>query len=130
MLPILKSTLPCLSIPGEFQPAIKGDFIMPCFQLCSHVRAAFYWLLSYTHPDKFVAVRCDSVAHARHGKCYEGKIRHNVLGPRTNFNKTGVYYLPTDATAPYYLGLDGLKERQFGVNEYLIKAAPDEDMTV
>ncbi|PZC75749.1 hypothetical protein B5X24_HaOG200556 [Helicoverpa armigera] len=115
---------------GEFQTSIKGDFIMPCFQLCSHIRSAFYWLLAYSNPDKFVAVQCDSVANARIGDCYNGTIRTNVLGPRTNFSKTGVFYLPTEATAPYHLGLSGLKKRKFGVNDYLMTPAPDEDMTI
>ncbi|KAJ8726857.1 hypothetical protein PYW08_015254 [Mythimna loreyi] len=115
---------------GEFQPALQGDFIMPCFQLCSHIRSAFYWLLSHNNPDKFVAVQCDSVAAARLGDCYEGTLRTNVLGPKTNFSKPGVYYLPTNAIAPYYMGLSGLTKRKYGVNDYLMTPAPDEDMII
>lgn len=103
---------------------------MPCFQLCSHVRSAFYWLLSYSNPDKFVAVQCDSVADARVGNCYEDTLRTNALGPKTNFSKPGVYYLPTNAIAPYYMGLNGLKKRKFGVNDYLMIPAPDKDMII
>ncbi|XP_022829584.1 lipase member H-B-like [Spodoptera litura] len=115
---------------GEYQPYLKGDFIMPCFQLCSHVRSVFYWYLSYSNPDKFIAVQCDSVADARHGNCYEGTLRTNALGPNTNFSKTGVFYLPTNAKSPYYLGLNGLKKRKYGVNDYLMTPAPDEDITI
>lgn len=103
---------------------------MPCFQLCSHVRSVFYWYLSYSNPDKFIAVQCDSVADARHGNCYEGTLRTNALGPNTNFSKTGVFYLPTDAKSPYYLGLNGLKKRKYDVNDYLLIPAPDEDITI
>ncbi|XP_012547180.1 lipase member H-B [Bombyx mori] len=115
---------------GEFQPALAGDFIMPCFQLCSHVRAAMYWILAYTNPDKFLAVRCDSVADVRHGDCYDGNITSNVLGPRTEFNEPGIYYLPTKEVSPYYLGNEGLKKSMYGVNAYLLKPAPDIDMII
>ncbi|KAH9641595.1 hypothetical protein HF086_017119 [Spodoptera exigua] len=115
---------------GEYQPYIRGDFIMPCFQLCSHVRSVFYWYQSYSNPDKFIAVQCDSVADARHGNCYDGTLRTNALGPNTNFSKTGVFYLPTNAKSPYYLGLNGLKKRKYGVNDYLMTPAPDEDITI
>lgn len=103
---------------------------MPCFQLCSHIRSGFYWLLSFTNPDKFVAVQCKTVADARHGNCFDGTIKSNVLGPRTNFTNTGIFYLPTNASTPYFLGLDGLKKRKYGVNDYLLMPAPDEDVTI
>ncbi|XP_075972713.1 lipase member H-A-like [Anticarsia gemmatalis] len=115
---------------GEFQPSITGKFILPCFQLCSHIRAGFYYLLAYTNPDKFVAVACDSVANARHGDCYEGTIRTNILGPKTNFTKRGIFYLPTGAVSPYHLGLNGLKKRKYGVNDYLLAPAPEGDITI
>ncbi|CAB3256695.1 unnamed protein product [Arctia plantaginis] len=97
---------------GEFQPAIKGDFILPCFQLCSHIRAGFYFLLAHTNPDQFIAVGCDSVAEVRHGNCFGGKIKTNVLGPRTNFNKTGIFYLPTDAVFSVLFRIKWIEETE------------------
>ncbi|KAI5641906.1 lipase domain-containing protein [Phthorimaea operculella] len=113
---------------GEFQPSMAGSFILPCFVVCSHVRAAPYWMLALTNPDKFKAVRCDSVAQARHGQCYQGDITTNLLGPKTNFSRPGVYYLPTTELPPYYN--DGIAQREYGVNNYLLKTAPDKDMVL
>ncbi|KAI5637165.1 lipase domain-containing protein [Phthorimaea operculella] len=113
---------------GEFQPSMAGSFILPCFVVCSHVRAAPYWMLALTNPDKFKAVRCDSVAQARHGQCYQGDITTNLLGPKTNFSRPGVYYLPTTELPPYYN--DGIGQREYGVNNYLLKTAPDKDMVL
>lgn len=117
-------------VSGEYQSAMIDDFILPCFLLCSHVRSVKYWLLAYDYPDKFIGVRCESTSKARHGDCYNGNITGNILGPRTNFNEPGVYYLPTTETAPYYMGVDGLKQNKYGANSYLLKPAPDEDVTI
>ncbi|XP_026313823.1 lipase member H-like [Hyposmocoma kahamanoa] len=114
---------------GEYQPSMTGNFILPCFLVCSHVRAAFYWNLAYKNTDKFVGVRCDSVASVRHGRCYDGIIETNYLGPKTNFSKPGIYYLPTTEFVPYFVE-DGTKSRDYGVNNYLLKTAPDEDLIV
>lgn len=108
---------------------MTGNFILPCFLVCSHVRAAFYWNLAYKNTDKFVGVRCDSVASVRHGRCYDGTIETNYLGPKTNFSKPGIYYLPTTEFVPYFVE-DGTKSRDYGVNNYLLKTAPDEDLIV
>lgn len=107
-----------------------GDFIMPCFLVCSHLRSAFYWLLAYENPDKFIAVRCESVAQARHGNCYNNTIVPNYLGPKTNFTNKGIYYLPTKEIVPYYLGEDGLKERKYNHNDYLLRVSPDNNVIV
>lgn len=109
---------------------MAGNFILPCFLLCSHVRAAYYWVLAFQNPDKFLAVRCNDVASARHGNCYDNQVQSNFLGPRTNFSQPGVYYLPTNELWPYYIGKSGLKRREYGVNDYLLKTAPDNDMIV
>lgn len=116
-------------IPGEYQPAMTGNFILPCFLVCSHVRAAFYWNLAFKNTDKFVGVRCDSVAKVRHGRCYDSLIETNYLGPKTNFSKPGIYYLPTTEFVPYFVE-DGTKSREYGVNNYLLKTAPDKDLIV
>lgn len=106
---------------------MTGNFIMPCFLFCSHVRAALYWIVANENPEQFLAVQCDSLQHARRGKCYENTIS-NVLGPNTNFNRPGIYYLPTADNPPYYLGEKGLRKRKYAVNNYLLKTAPDKDL--
>ncbi|XP_061706595.1 lipase member H-like [Cydia pomonella] len=117
---------------GEFQPSMVGDFIMPCFLLCSHLRSAFYWLLAYDNPDKFIAVRCDTMEQARRGDCYDKPVVFNFLGPKTNHSKPGIYYLPTSERTPYYLGEEGLKKRRYGHNDYLLKTSvePEGDVMV
>ncbi|XP_073962741.1 lipase member H-B-like isoform X2 [Choristoneura fumiferana] len=115
---------------GEYQPSMFGDFIMPCFLLCSHIRSAFYWLLAYENPDKFIAVRCESVAKARHGDCYNDTVVPNFLGPKTNFTNKGIYYLPTKEQLPYYIGEEGLKKRKYNHNGYLLRVSPDNDVIV
>ncbi|XP_030023024.1 lipase member I isoform X2 [Manduca sexta] len=114
---------------GEYQPSMVGNFIMPCFLLCSHIRAAKYWVLANIFPDKFIAVQCDSVARARHGDCYDKNIT-NLLGPKTDFKKPGIYYLPTQEVPPFYLGEDGIKKKKYGVNTYLLKPAPNKDLII
>ncbi|XP_072948072.1 lipase member H-like [Epargyreus clarus] len=92
---------------GEYQP---GDIpYIPCLVVCSHVRAAFYWWLAVEHPKKFIGVKCDSIADARHANCYNNS-QTNYVGAETNFNKPGIYYLPTHNEFPYYRGKEGLKE--------------------
>ncbi|CAG9791838.1 unnamed protein product [Diatraea saccharalis] len=114
---------------GEYQQSMKNGFILPCFVLCSHVRSALYWIDSYKSPDQFVGVQCDSVAEARRGDCYKDQnITTNFLGPKTDFRKPGIYYLPTNEASPYYKGLNSLKRQSLGINTYLLQLAPDEDM--
>ncbi|XP_026491342.2 lipase member H-A-like [Vanessa tameamea] len=115
---------------GEFQPATIRDYLVPCFQLCSHVRAAVYWAIANYETDQFLGVRCDSVALVRYGHCYHGHLEKNVLGPKTNFSRPGIYYLPTLDTLPFYMGEKGLSKRRYDVNNYLLRIAPDEDMVI
>ncbi|XP_050681558.1 lipase member H-like [Leptidea sinapis] len=115
---------------GEYQPYMAGKFIMPCFLFCSHLRAAFYWYVATTNPTKFLAVQCASLHDARYGNCYGKQITTNVLGPRTNFTSPGIYYLPTSDNPPYYLGEKGLRKRKYGVNNYLLRTAPDKDLII
>ncbi|KAI8440018.1 hypothetical protein MSG28_001452 [Choristoneura fumiferana] len=95
-----------------------------------HIRSAFYWLLAYENPDKFIAVRCESVAKARHGDCYNDTVVPNFLGPKTNFTNKGIYYLPTKEQLPYYIGEEGLKKRKYNHNGYLLRVSPDNDVIV
>ncbi|XP_028163902.1 lipase member H-A-like [Ostrinia furnacalis] len=113
---------------GEYQHAIKKEFLLPCLVYCSHTRSAFYWIKAFMNPEKFIAVRCDSVARARRGDCYRTNVTTNLLGPKTDFKKPGIYYLPTNGAPPYYRGKDALKARSLGSNTYLLRVAPDEDI--
>ncbi|XP_072941907.1 lipase member H-like [Epargyreus clarus] len=115
---------------GEYQPAIAGNFLLPCFVPCSHIRAAFYWLYATSNTDKFIALRCDSVFHARRGDCYDGHIETNVLGPKTNFSRPGIYYLPIKAEKPFYFGEEGLVRKSFGLTNYLLNAVSDENLII
>ncbi|KAJ0179211.1 hypothetical protein K1T71_004923 [Dendrolimus kikuchii] len=114
---------------GEYQPSMTGSFILPCFLLCSHVRSALYWVEALKYPEAFIGVRCDTVSKVRVGDCYNRTITTNVLGVNTDFNKPGIYYLPTRAKAPYHVGVKALKKAKYGVNTYLLKPSPDKDMT-
>lgn len=87
-------------------------------------------MLSFGSPDKFLAVRCESIADARLGNCYTKPLQTNYLGPRTNFSQPGIYYLPTNERLPYYMGEEGLRKRKYDLNDYLLKPAPDVDMVI
>ncbi|XP_068628172.1 lipase member H-like [Battus philenor] len=115
---------------GEYQQSMAHGFLLPCLTLCSHYRAAFYWVTALNHPGKFLAVRCDSVMKARNADCYQDRLVTNLLGLKTNFTRPGVYYLPTNETAPYYIAEEALTKRPYGPNAYLLKITPDEDLIV
>ncbi|CAH2063578.1 unnamed protein product, partial [Iphiclides podalirius] len=115
---------------GEYQQSMAHGFILPCLTLCSHIRAGLYWAAALNNPDRFLAVRCDSVERARRGDCYEGHLEINVLGLNTDFSRPGIYYLPTNEGDPYHLSEEALRRRPYGSNAYLLKAAPDEDLVV
>ncbi|KAG7305276.1 hypothetical protein JYU34_009319 [Plutella xylostella] len=117
---------------GEYQPSMVGGFILPCFTLCSHVRAAQLWAAAHDHPAQFIAVRCLSLAHARRGDCYPAHtpVTTNLLGPDTDFDKPGIYYLPTNATPPYYAGQSGLVKHEYGLNQFLKDSTPDTDLVL
>lgn len=91
---------------GEYQP---GDVpAIPCLIVCSHLRAIFYWWQALEHPKKFIGVKCDNIQDARLANCYNNS-ETNYFGPKTDFDKPGIYYLPTFNEFPYYRGKDGLK---------------------
>ncbi|KPJ10569.1 Lipase member H-A [Papilio machaon] len=115
---------------GEYQQSMVNGFLLPCLTLCSHMRSAMYWVSALNNPDKFLAVRCQSVSRARHGDCYDQQLVTNVLGSNTDFNKPGIYYLPTNETDPYYIYKEALVKRPYGPNAYLLKVSPDEDMII
>lgn len=92
---------------GEYQP---GDIpYIPCLVICSHMRAMLYWWLAIENPKKFIGIKCNSVQEARYANCFDNNKDINYFGHDTNYNKTGIYYLPTSNEFPYYRGKDGLK---------------------
>jgi hypothetical protein len=91
---------------GEFQP---GDIpYIPCLIVCSHLRAVLYWWQALENPRKFIGVKCESVQDARLANCYNNTVT-NYLGAKTDFEQTGIFYLPTSNEFPYFRGRDGLK---------------------
>ncbi|XP_041986996.1 lipase member H-like [Aricia agestis] len=109
---------------GEHQPGPL--FWIYCPDVCSHTRAYEVWLSSLTHPDEFIAVKCDSVQQARDKDCF-GRVPQvtNLLGPKADRNLQGIFYLSTTNTDPYYMGKRGLIKG----NDYFISisAALNED---
>lgn len=91
---------------GEYQPSDIP--YIPCLIVCSHMKAMIYWWLAVENPRKFIGIKCDSVQDARYANCYQNNQLNN-LGVETDFNKTGIFYLPTSNVFPYYRGKDGLK---------------------
>ncbi|XP_041973410.1 lipase member H-like [Aricia agestis] len=115
---------------GEYQGRVAPNFLLPCLQVCSHIRAATYWVGAQYNPDKYLAVRCDSLLDVRHGNCYDNPKVVNALGPTTNFSRPGIYYLPTLTSEPYYMAEKGLERRKYDENNYLLEVADDKDLEV
>ncbi|CAG9794043.1 unnamed protein product [Diatraea saccharalis] len=82
---------------------------LPCFFVCRHLRAFQIWIKALRHPDGFVGLRCKSIHQARTGNCYHNyPMVTNVLGEKSDRGKRGIYYLPTTAFPPYYMGKSGI----------------------
>ncbi|XP_063363546.1 phospholipase A1 member A-like [Cydia amplana] len=95
---------------GEWQPG-EISFI-PCTIPCSHMRSYFVWVSALMNPHRFIAVRCESVAQARLGDCYDTKpLVTNTLDIYLDKSKPGIYYLATSNRWPYSLGKRGLRKR-------------------
>ncbi|XP_061714830.1 phospholipase A1 member A-like [Cydia pomonella] len=95
---------------GEWQPG-EISFI-PCSIMCSHMRSYFVWLSALMNPHRLIAVRCDSVAQAKMGDCYDKQpLVTNTLDIYLDRSKPGIYYLPTSNRWPYALGKRGLRKR-------------------
>ncbi|XP_041972757.1 lipase member H-B-like [Aricia agestis] len=92
---------------GEFQPSDIP--YIPCLVLCSHIRAIIYFFMALDNPKKFIGMQCDSIQDARFAKCYGSPVT-NYLGLETNFNRTGIFYLPTHNEFPYYRSKEGLNK--------------------
>lgn len=93
---------------GEFQP---GEILwVACNVICSHIRSYTLWLSALVNPKSFIAIQCDSVQQAREKNCYDRKpCVTNLLGLKVDKNKTGIFYLGTYNSYPYYMGEKGTK---------------------
>ncbi|XP_041978410.1 lipase member H-A-like [Aricia agestis] len=93
---------------GEYQP---GDLtILPCTSTCSHFRVLWLWVSALKHPNKFLALRCNSIQDARDSQCYGEPQVVNLMGNKVEVKIHGVFYLATTHTYPFYLGKKGLKQ--------------------
>lgn len=93
---------------GEYQPSEITMY--PCATTCSHFRVLILWIAALKYPDKFLALKCDSIQQARDSECY-GRVplETNVMGLRVDSRKPGIFYVSTSKGYPYYLGKKGLK---------------------
>ncbi|XP_041986256.1 phospholipase A1-like [Aricia agestis] len=103
---------------GENQP---GDFWwILCSELCSHTRSFDVWQSALMHPDDFIGIQCDSVQQARNRDCFDRVPRvTNLMGPKTDRNKEGVFYVSTTNKVPYCMGKKGLDRN----NDFFISVA-------
>lgn len=74
---------------GSFQPNCSMD------PVCCHIRAIYYFLYSLDPKNKFVGVKCDSLADAvrYNGECSDNTNLYGIYGKPSNgnyfFNTTG-----------------------------------------
>lgn len=94
---------------GEFQIADIPE--IPCTSFCSHAKSLLLWVTAMQYPDSFIALKCDSIQDARDRNCFERPLVTNVMGPNTDMNTPGIFYLATLNYFPYYLGEKGLDEK-------------------
>ncbi|XP_072948277.1 pancreatic lipase-related protein 2-like [Epargyreus clarus] len=94
---------------GEYQPSDLNLF--PCTTTCSHFRVLALWLSALKNPDKFVAIKCDSIQQARDALCYKDHVETNVMGLNVDTKNHGIFYLSTSKGYPFYLGKKGLKAK-------------------
>ncbi|KAL4705463.1 hypothetical protein ACJJTC_007035 [Scirpophaga incertulas] len=112
---------------GEFQPSDVP--YIPCLVICSHLRAVLYWWQALEHSKKFIGIRCESVQDARFANCYNNT-DNNYLGLETNFQKTGIFYLPTSNEFPYFMGMDGLKPENEVYTSFIRRINDDDGFVV
>ncbi|XP_053606820.1 lipase member H-like isoform X2 [Plodia interpunctella] len=114
---------------GEYQP---GHFYwMLCGPFCSHGRSYEIWISSLVNSDAFLAIKCDSVQDARDKKCFDRKPMETIkVGPKTDRNARGIYYLSTTNFYPYALGENGLKREADYVWNKLANMNADEVLTL
>lgn len=113
-------------VQGVIEPLGHADFYIngggpnqPGCMLpsCSHLRAAQVYAESIKMPKSFVGVRCQSWKHFEANACESESLA--VLGFGNSIKNRGLYYLRTSASAPFGLGLDGTKNMEPMVENWL-----------
>lgn len=112
---------------GEFQTNDITE--LPCTSLCSHVKSYLLWVASLTYPDSFIALKCDSIQDARDRNCYNRPQVTNLMGPKTDFNVQGIFYLATTNSYPYYLEEKGL-DKSFNLEKSYISNLNKHDVLI
>ncbi|XP_059061666.1 lipase member H-A-like [Achroia grisella] len=93
---------------GEYQ--LSDFYWVPCEMFCSHVKVFMIWYSALRNQDSFIAMQCNSMQKIRDKNCYdEQPLVTNVLGPKVDKTKHGIFYLATTYNYPYYMGEKGLK---------------------
>ncbi|XP_045513100.1 pancreatic lipase-related protein 2-like isoform X2 [Pieris brassicae] len=93
---------------GEYQPADLNLF--PCTATCSHFRVLALWAIAVRNPEKFIAIKCNTIQEARDAECYKNKQVTNVMGLDVDVKKHGIFFLSTSKSYPFYLGKAGIKK--------------------
>ncbi|XP_046743815.1 phospholipase A1-like [Diprion similis] len=84
----------------ELQP---GCLLIP--EVCSHLRACFYYAESVRNETAFIGRACDSNSAFKEGSCDSNDVV--VMGYATPTTATGAYYLETNSDTPYGRGEEG-----------------------
>ncbi|KAG6453420.1 hypothetical protein O3G_MSEX008166 [Manduca sexta] len=93
--------------PGCFMPS------------CSHLRAAEVYTESVMTPKSFVGIRCQSWKHFQVNACE--KDTYAVMGYGSSTTTRGEYYLRTMGRPPYGLGMDGTKNSDSSVDDWVTR---------
>lgn len=82
------------SQPNCKTPFLPGIFDSPKAAKCNHRACIDIWTATVSHPDWYLAWRCDSYKMFRKGRCAGNDI--TIAGFWNPGNATGVYYFSTD----------------------------------
>ncbi|XP_018399013.1 PREDICTED: pancreatic lipase-related protein 2-like [Cyphomyrmex costatus] len=106
----------CAGSLGFLKPIGHADFYpnggtfrqpgCPVFssQTCSHGRSYQFFAESIVHPDGFVAVKCSNWMDFQLDKCSDNNFSTAVMGEFIDSNVQGIFYLQTNAQAPFGKG--------------------------
>lgn len=113
-------------VQGVIEPLGHADFYINgggpnqpgCFMpSCSHLRAAQVYVESVRTPKSFVGIRCKSWQHFVANACEKEDFA--VLGYGSSTATRGLYYLRTSANSPFGLGMNGTKNVQTTMDNWL-----------
>lgn len=84
---------------------------------CSHLRAAQVYTESIRTPKSLVGIRCQSWKHFEQNACEIDE--YAVLGYGSSMTSRGQFYLKTSADPPYGLGMEGTKNSEPSVENWI-----------